>query len=392
VNFKDLFNKITSSVTTTIPDKKRLSGQIRQQQLTRSRQDIQDYRNALQAAESLVSPNRQQLYRLYKNIEMDAHLSSVVQSRKIKALSKSFRLVDADGNELVMETKLFKSKWFQDFLDLAFDSILNGFSLIEFSSINDNVPTGIKLVPRENVKPAPGIVVESPGFNTGVSYVDNPWLVPVGKSEDLGLYAKAAPLILLKQHTLAAQAQFIELFGMPVRIGKTDMADEEHARSMFKMLQEMNSAAFTVVDLTDEVTFAESIKGNGDIYEKFLTYVDAQISKLVFGQTMMSDNGSSRSQSEVHERLSNAYCDFDLKLLSYCVNDTLIPNLVALGLSFLQGASFEFFDNENTNEQFDRTIKLLQAGYQIDSEWISEKFNIPVSSLPAQAANFPLPL
>ena len=51
-------------------------------QLYRSRQDISTWRAALTSAESLVNPQRYNLYRIYKDVELDAHISAAIMQRK----------------------------------------------------------------------------------------------------------------------------------------------------------------------------------------------------------------------------------------------------------------------------------------------------------------------
>ena len=96
------------------------------------RQDIQKYLNAVNQAQNIQSPQRYQLYELYKRIEIDAHLSAAIQQRKNLILSKDFIVIGKDGKENEEKTALIQSKWFFDYLNLALDSIYYGFSLIHF--------------------------------------------------------------------------------------------------------------------------------------------------------------------------------------------------------------------------------------------------------------------
>lgn len=400
MNFSQIFNKLKGG-TKEVPASLDYRTFITKMQMYRFERDMENYRYALQAAESIYSPDRRQLYEVYNDVVMDTHLSSVMESRKIKALSQSFKITRG-GKDDEDATEIFKQKWFQDFLELAQESVHYGYSLINIDGIVDGEVAGVSLVPRAHVKPATHLIVKNPGDVQGLDYLEKPlsnWMVGVGKTNDLGVLARVAPLVLLKKNALANWAQFCHLFGMPVRIGKTETSDADRVNSMYRMLQEMSSAAFAVLDKDDEVTFAEAVKADGKVFESFLRWIDEQISKAVFGQTMMSDNGSSRSQSEVHERLSNDYCDFDLKNITYVVNDQLIPLLIGLGFD-LTNCTFSFYDEEDTTALFDMTVKLLQSGYEVEDAWVMEKFNIPAKKLAAPApvapgeekdGNFPQP-
>lgn len=352
---------------------------VREQQKQRSTQDIRNWKYAMQAAESLLYPNRLQLYTMYRNIEVDAHLTSVVQTRMIKVLSKSFRIVNAGGIEQKEKTALLKATWFEDFLRYAWESRMYGYSLIQLTGIADGNIAGVKLVPRENVKPKEKLVVATPGMSEGIDFTENPWVVGIGGDTDLGVFAKVAPLVLYKQNTLAAQAQFVDLYGIPYRLGKTTMSDDKRANGLYQMLADMTSSGFGVMDKDDEMEFMDSSHSKGEAFAIFLDYLDKQISKLVLGGTMISDNGSSRSQSEVHERTTDDYSEFDAKFLQYAINDHLLPQLTALGIS-MEGCSFEFYAEEDKEQLFGMTVQLIQAGMQVDPKWIEDKFKIPVTA------------
>ena len=387
MNFKDILNKVFIKEAKSVPNKVNYKNNIFEQQQYRYTQDITNYKTALHAAESIYSPNRQLLYTLYNNVTLDTHLASVTESRKIKSLSHPFKLT-RNGVADEDATALFNSKWFQNFLELAWESVMYGYSLIQINAIVDGKPS-VELVPRQHVKPVQNLIVSNPGDVSGYDYTTAPfnqWLVPVGKPKDLGLLAKVAPLVLLKSNTISNWAQFNELFGMPLRIGRTNLGDEDRAKGMFAAMRDMASAAFAVLDKDDDVEMIQSLKSDGKVYENFLRWIDEQISKTLLGGTMNTDNGSSRSQSEVHERLAGDYSEFDLKNLTFVVNDSLIPLLINLGLD-LTNCTFQFYEIEDRDELFTMTSELLKLGvYDIDEKWIDTKFGIPVTKREIQPA------
>jgi phage gp29-like protein len=373
-----IVNRLATIVKRT-PDEQNAFKKFRAQTLYRTRQDNRDFDQALQAAESVVNPSRYLLYKLYKSIELDTHLTSVVQSRRLKAISSPFRVVKKSGKESPERTALLQAAWFQELLEQFWDSTVYGYSLVQLNELDaEQKFRSLELVPRQNVRPSVNLVVNNPGDVTGYDYSADPWLVGAGKPQDLGLYMKAAKLILYKQHATAAWAQFVELFGMPLRLGKTDMSSPDMAQAMFKMLGEMGSGGYGVIDKADEVEFVETKSNGTSPHLALISYIDAQISKLIWGQTMMSDNGSSRSQSEVHERLTSDYVRLDQRNLTNYVNDNLFPKLIELGFP-LEGYRFEFYEVEDTDSLFDQVTKLLTAGFAVDPEFIANKFGIPVT-------------
>jgi phage gp29-like protein len=395
MNLTTIFNKITGKTKQpTQPDP--VYSKVQLQYRQRFDQDIQNWKHALQAAESIYNPNRLQLYNVYRNIADDAHLSSVVSTRMIKAVGKTFRVVNANGTEDKAKTEFFKAAWFEDFLKFAWEARTYGYSLMQINGITNGVIDGIKLIPRENVRPADKLVVATPGLREGWNYTTgegHEWAVGVGGDADLGLFQKVAPLVLFKQFALSSWAQFLQIYGIPFRVGKTEQSSPERVQAMFDMLGDMSSAAYGVMDKDDVVEFMEASKADGSAFNLHLDFLDKQISKVILGGTMISDDGSSRSQSEVHERTTADYTEYDTKFLRYAVNDNLLPALTKLGINF-DGFTFEFYDDENMEALFDMTVQLLNAGQQVDAKWMADKFKIPVlgaATLPA-TTNFLQPV
>lgn len=79
-------------------DRKRIKKMVIELQRTTdalTRRDIADWRNAWQMAINVDSPNRQRLYDIYRDVDIDLHLSGCVRQRVGFVMAKSFKLVDA---------------------------------------------------------------------------------------------------------------------------------------------------------------------------------------------------------------------------------------------------------------------------------------------------------
>jgi hypothetical protein len=88
------------------PESVRVISKVVENQMFRVRQDILNWRNALIAAENSETPSREFLYQLYADVVLDAHLSSVMESKWQKILSKEFKIVDEKGEEVVEKTRI----------------------------------------------------------------------------------------------------------------------------------------------------------------------------------------------------------------------------------------------------------------------------------------------
>jgi len=189
-----------------------------------TRADMQDWRTAWQWAINVDSPNRQRLYDIYRDADIDNHLSGCIEQRKGFVLAKSFKIEDKSGNPNDDALHFFNQAWFKQLLRHALDSQYWGHSLIELGDIvkdGDGCPcyAGVRLIPRKYVIPEYGRVVTDLGqdWRTGIDYHAAPfsdWLVEAGSPDSLGLLLKAATQTIPKKNMLAFWDTFGEVFGM----------------------------------------------------------------------------------------------------------------------------------------------------------------------------------
>lgn len=65
-----------------------------------SKNDIEDWRRAWQSAIDPRHPSRQKLYDIYRDAMTDSHLSGCIQQRVGFVMSRSFKLVNEDGDQV----------------------------------------------------------------------------------------------------------------------------------------------------------------------------------------------------------------------------------------------------------------------------------------------------
>lgn len=357
-----------------------------EQTLTRTRQDISTWRAAMLQAESIIHPNRTELYRLYKDVVLDSHLSSLIDTRKNAILSSDF-IVTKKGKERLDKTEFITKKWFYDFTNYALDSLFWGFSLIQFGSFIDDEFTNLEIVPRQYVKPELGIVTATPYQLVGQSYLESPfkeWVIGVGDKHNLGLLAKAAPLVIWKKGALAAWAEYVELFGTPIRVGKTNTRDEATRSNMESMLKNMGTSAYGVFDTDDIIELVETRQVNAsDIFDKLIDRCNSELSKLILGQTSTTDEKSFVGAAGVHERVMHQVNEADEIFIENIFTYQLVPFLNLHNLAF-NGLKIESAEDDDLTleEKSKIDIELLKTGlYTIPTEYILETYGTPVVAI-----------
>ncbi|MEA3450879.1 MAG: DUF935 family protein, partial [Bacteroidota bacterium] len=186
----------------------------------------------------------------------------------------------------------------------------------------------------------------------------------IGETHDLGLFEVASREVIWKSYSRADWSQASEKFGMPMLVIRTDTSNDTELDKIEQYAQNFGSNSYTILNKEDEVEIASFSGGNNfyEIYDKHIKVCDAYLSKLVNGQTMTSDDGSSYSQANVHERILNDYTLARMQRLQRDINDKLIPFLIENGYK-LEGLKFQFLDLiPKEEEELEGTLSVKKKG------------------------------
>lgn len=307
---------------------------------------------AIDTAESIDYPNRYNLLEIYFDIIKDAHLDSVVKHRKTRVKGLEYAVIKQNGTIDTKATQVFKEAWFSKFLNYTLDAIFYGNSLVE---VFNNKGLDCVLIPRENVIPEFQEIKYWPSSQNGdIDYsapIYSKRLVDINNANDnrnLGEYLSVSKLVLLKTEALLNWSQHVELFGQPIRIATTDTQDPVEHQAILKYLAELGRSGYLVKNSATEIEF-QSDENKGDsskMYLEFEKFVNEEISKKILGGTMITDSGSSRSQSEVHLKGSYLYTKEDIAFVERVINNQLLPVLRNMGIISAKGVMFKFREPE----------------------------------------------
>lgn len=352
-----------------------------------TRAEIRKWRQALQLAGDVDAPRLYLLQDLYDNLKDDGHFISQVELRKAATLCAPFSIIDRKTGEVNEEkTKMFKKEWFYNFMEDVLEAPYYGYTLLELTNPSRMEFT---LVPRRNVVPALLMVLPEVNATNGISYATGfeNTLVHVGKPDDYGIMANICGQLIWKRNAQQSWAEFSERFGFPLitaTTNKTSKADIDNIENMLSALGEAAQAVLPDGTTIDIKPFSGS--DAYQVYDKQIERINTEIGKPVTGGTMISDNGSSRSQSEVHERnLDEKIASADHRIVTFTVNDQLLCIMQAHGWDINPQTDEFMFDTSvrlSLREHFEIVCTLLEKGYPIPTKWIGKTFNIPIAGDP----------
>lgn len=362
----------------------------------RTRAEIRKWRQALELAGDINTPRLYLIQDLYDNLKDDGHFISQIELRKAATLCSPFSIIDRSTGEVNEEkTKLFKTEWFYNFMEDVLESPYYGYTLLELS---DPVTMQFSLVPRRNLVPLFSMVLPEVNATTGISYATGyeNRLIHVGKPSDIGLMANICGQLIWKRNAQQSWADFSEKYGQPLltaTTNKTSQGDIDKIETMLSALGEAAQAVLPEGTTIDIKPFAGS--DAYQVYDKQIERINTEIGKPITGGTMISDNGASRSQSEVHERnLDEKIAAADQRIVTFTVNGQLLRIMQAVGWDVNPETDEFIFDTSvklALKDYFEIVTRLLDKGYPIPTKWISKTFNIPITGDPVAPVQTTLP-
>lgn len=266
----------------------------------RGKKDILTWRNALNSAESVYNPDRVRLYDLYEDVVLDGHLSGIIAKRIDAVLNKEI-YYEKDGRKVHAMDRLIHSLPFRKIVRTILETQLWGISAIEFVP---GAQLALHTIPRKHIKPEKGLITYEQTGNDGIGYknLDNVWVL--GEDRDLGLLLKCAPYAIYKRGGLADWAEYIELFGQPVRIVKYDSYDEQTKMELRKALEESGSSLSLMLpkQADFEIMDGKQSNGDGNLQLSFIKSLNDEMSIIILGntETTSSSNSAGYAQSKIH--------------------------------------------------------------------------------------------
>lgn len=351
--------------------------------------DLQQWKFAWLAAKNVWIPNRNPMYLVYDNIMIDNTLTSIIDTRILKAQQSKFNIVDKSNKANSELAKLFQKPWFEKFIEYAMRSKFEGYSLIEFF---DFMPNGeintIKLVDKYHVKADRGVVTkESFDVAGGTDYLSGPisqYYIPVGDKDDLGLLYKVAPMILAKKYAIGTWSEYNEKQGIPFRTVTTPINDTTRQQQLATIMENMGSAGWAVLNEGEK---AEILLNNGNdptkCFEGLINKMDSEGQMLILGQSSTGNSQNNKGtygSMKILQEITNDRHEADLTFLKYLINDVLIPRMIQWGYK-LEGWMFDWDKSVDLGigEIIDYVTSLEGAGLEVDIQYITDKTTIPIT-------------
>lgn len=197
-----------------------------------------------------------------------------------------------------------------------------------------------------------------------------------------GLARQCAVLYMLKSFTTRDWWAFAEVFGIPIRVGKYGPnATPEQIATLKNAIATIASDAGAIIPDSMMVEFVETAKGNGGdtLFESMVRWCNEEISKLVLGQTMTTENGSSMAQANVHNEVRLDIAKWDARQLEATINEYLVKPFIVLNWGVQKAyprVCIRVPEPEDLKLLVESLMPLVDRGMKVSESELRDKFGL----------------
>lgn len=187
---------------------------------------------------------------------------------------------------------------------------------------------------------------------------------------------------MLKYYDITSWAAFIDRFGYTLKLGKySPKATEDDINTLRRAVASIGSDFGAVIPESAilEIIESKTTQSTSDTYEKLAQFVNKEISKLVLGQTMTSEEGASYSQAQVHNEVRGDIAKSDIRQIMETLNSQLIVPYCKFNFGELETyPKLELFkpDIDNIELIINAVANLSDKGLKVKASEIRAKLGL----------------
>jgi phage gp29-like protein len=339
--------------------------------------------------------------------EKDTQIFADLQKRKRAILTLDWSVQAppnasaAEKAEAELATELLKAvPSLEDLMVDCLDAIGHGFACME---IEWHRPDGRTLPKCIEHRPQPWFTVDhetrtkiqlrKSGSFEGEPLLPFGWIVHIHKAKS-GYVTRAGLLrvltlpYLFRNYSARDFAEFLEIFGLPIRIGKYAPGTSEPEKlALLNAVVGIGHDAAGIIPDDMMIELVEATKGgSGDPFMQMIDWCERSISKAILGGTLTSGadgKSSTNALGNVHNEVRHDLLVSDARQLESTLNEQLIYPLLALNGTMppnplrMPQLKFDTRQPEDLKLFADALPKLAGSGLQIPVAWAHNKLMIP---------------
>jgi phage gp29-like protein len=337
--------------------------------------------------------------------EKDTHIAAELSKREMAVKKLDWELrPPRDATAAEKKNTKYLQDLITDELDIgnlrldALDAIGHGYSCIELgwgrnlqgnwypSQVEHRSPTWFTTPPDQRNT----LHLRDSGTMYGVPLQPFGWIPHFHKSRAgyiarTGLFRALAWPYLYKNYSVRDLAEFLEIYGLPIRIGKySSTASPNEKRDLLRTVLSIGHNAAGISPDTMQIELAQVMaSGNAESYMAMVNWCEASQSKAILGGTLTSSTGANgnRSLGDVHNEVRLDIRDDDSTQLDQTLSSYLVYPMAMLNGLFADNRCPTWVSDTQEPDDLklyaDALPKLANAGARIPLRYVNQKLKIP---------------
>ncbi|MDW3711900.1 DUF935 domain-containing protein [Pseudomonas sp. 2023EL-01195] len=216
-----------------------------------------------------------------------------------------------------------------------------------------------------------------------------------------GLYRVLAWPYLFKNYSVRDLAEFLEIYGLPVRLGTyPEGASAEEKATLMRAVVGIGHHAAGIIPKGMSIEFKDAAEGSHQPFDWMVNWAEKSMSKAILGGTLTTQadgQASTNALGNVHNEVRHDLLRSDAKQVATSIRQYLLYPLLVLNRSGdrdprrLPRFAFDVMEAEDLGTYAEALPKLVSAGMRIPETWAHDKLRIPVPNADDRVLTAPQP-
>ena len=338
--------------------------------------------------------------------ERDGHLYAELAKRASAVEELTWSLAEPhNGTPAEKRLTAQLRDWLRALPDLAdalrfmMTAALRGFANIELCWHAQSDGTKPVMLPTLTPRPHSWFTVDQETRNTlllrrpdgrGEPLLPLSWISHLHRAKNgliprMGLVRVLAWPYLFKNYATRDLAELLEVYGLPVRIGKYPAgASDREKMTLLRAVTQIGHNAAGIIPQGMVVEFTKAAEGGAAPFDSMQDRMEAIESKVILGQTLTAGEGKHGSQAlgDVHNSVRLGIRDSDARQCAATLTRQLVHPLALVNVAGADPRRLPSFVLETTEPE-DLAVyasalpKLVAVGFKVPRRWAQGKVQIP---------------
>lgn len=200
-----------------------------------------------------------------------------------------------------------------------------------------------------------------------------------------GLFRVLAWPFLFKNYAVRDLAEFLEIYGLPLRLGTYHAAaTKEDKATLLRAVVGIGHDAAAIIPQGMAIDFKDAAKGEDSPFNSMISLMERTMSKAILGGTLTSGEGEHGTQAlgNVHNEVRHDLKKADARQFGSTATAQIVYPILAVnkGLTDMRRCPRLVFDTQEPEDlklYADAVPKLVDVGMRIPSNWAHGKLKIP---------------